>query len=138
MSLSIRLFSHTIYFLFLIPVYLSQVKVHQSKGIPRGSFLLRDAPGRRIQRRSYNSKVTLQSHFPGYKYLLTMCPPREKTVTFLPLHTGPDSRFEAVAQVESHQKKRYEQPFRRRTGRQNSLCFNTTVKKVVLNNMASL
>lgn len=59
--------------------------------------------------------------------------PREKTFTFLPLHTVPESCSEAVPQVELRQKKSYEQLFRRRAGRENSLVFQHNGEKSCVN-----
>lgn len=82
MSLSTRLFNPTnvtiYFFFFLSHVRLSQVKVHQCKGIQLWD-LLWVAP-----ERSYDSEVTLQSNFLGHKYLLTRCPQGENSYIFSP------------------------------------------------------
>ena len=90
-----------------------------------------------MKRSSPDAKVTLHSNFPENKYLLTTSP-QGKTFTFLPLHTVPDLLRGSSTSGTTSEEHRYEQLFRRRNGRENSLVFNTTVEKVVLNKMASL
>lgn len=145
MSLSIRLFSHTnvtIYFFFFNHVHLAQVKVHQSKGIQQRSFLLWDAPGRRVTR-SYDSKVTLQSNFPGHKYLLTMWPPAPTLPGRKHLHSFRSTQSQILALRQFHKwnhvrRKDMSNYFGGGMEGKIACVFNTDVKNVVLNKVASL